>query len=70
MIILNYNVIFIIVFLLQKINMKSASDSILRRIRAKQRGWVFIPKDFIDVAPRNTIGVTLLRLFKKKRGQV
>jgi hypothetical protein len=45
--------------------MKSASDSILRRIRAKQRGWVFTPKDFIDLAPRNTIGVTLLRLVKK-----
>jgi hypothetical protein len=45
--------------------MKSASDSILRRIRAKQREWVFTPKDFIDLAPRNTIGVTLLRLVKK-----
>lgn len=45
--------------------MKSASDSILRRIRAKQRGWVFTPKDFIDIAPRNTIGITLYRLVKK-----
>lgn len=45
--------------------MKSASDSILRRIRAKQRGWVFTPKDFIDLATRNTIGVVLHRLVKK-----
>lgn len=45
--------------------MKSASDSILRRIRAKQRGWVFTPKDFIDIAPRNTVGITLHRLLKK-----
>lgn len=45
--------------------MGSISDSILRRIRAKQRGWVFTPKDFIDIAPRNTIGITLHRLVKK-----
>lgn len=45
--------------------MKSASDSILRRIRAKQRGWVFTPKNFIDLAPRNTIGVALHRLVEK-----
>ncbi|WP_133130357.1 DUF6088 family protein [Legionella yabuuchiae] len=45
--------------------MKSASDSILRRIRAKQRGWVFTPKDFLDIAPRNTVGVTLHRLVEK-----
>lgn len=45
--------------------MKSVSDSILRRIRAKQRGWVFTPKDFIDLTTRNTIGTTLHRLVKK-----
>lgn len=45
--------------------MKPASDLILRRIRAKQRGWVFTAKDFIDIAPRSTIGVTLHRLAKK-----
>lgn len=42
-----------------------AANLILRRIRAKQRGWVFTAKDFIDIAPRNTIGVTLHRLIKK-----
>lgn len=45
--------------------MKSLSDSILRRIRAKQRGWVFTPKDFVDIAPRNTVGVVLHRLVDK-----
>ncbi len=45
--------------------MKSASDSILRRIRAKQHGWVFTPKDFIDIASRNTVGIVLHRLLKK-----
>ena len=45
--------------------MKSVSDSILRRIRAKKRGWVFTPKHFIDLAPRNTVDVTLHRLLKK-----
>lgn len=45
--------------------MKSESDSILRRIRAKKRGWVFTPKDFIDIASRNTVGVTLHRLVEK-----
>ncbi len=45
--------------------MKSASDSILRRIRAKQHGWVFTPKDFIDIASRNNIGIILHRLVQK-----
>lgn len=45
--------------------MKPASDLILRRIRGKQRGWVFTPKNFIDLAPRVTIAVTLHRLIKK-----
>ena len=45
--------------------MNSTSDSILRRIRAKKHGWVFTPKDFLDIAPRNTIGVVLYRLVQK-----
>lgn len=51
--------------MLQRWKMKPASDLILRRIRAKQRGWVFTAKDFIDIASRSTIGVTLHRLAKK-----
>ncbi len=45
--------------------MKSLSDSVLRRIRAKRPGWVFTPKDFIDLAARDTIGVILHRLVKR-----
>jgi hypothetical protein len=45
--------------------MKSPTDIILRRIRAKQRGWVFTPKNFIDLASRNAIGVILYRLVQK-----
>lgn len=45
--------------------MKPASNHILRRIRGKKRGWVFTPKNFIDLAPRITIAVTLHRLLKK-----
>ncbi len=45
--------------------MKPAASLILRRIRAKQRGWVFTAKDFIDIAQRNTIGSILYRLAKK-----
>ncbi len=40
-------------------------DKIIRRIRAKKRGWVFTPKDFIDIASRNLIDVTLHRLVKQ-----
>lgn len=45
--------------------MKSVANSILKRIRAKQRGWVFTPKDFIDIASKNAIGVCLHRLVSK-----
>ena len=45
--------------------MGSISNSIIRRIRAKQRGWVFTPKNFIDLAPRNNIDIILYRLLKK-----
>lgn len=45
--------------------MATINDTILRRIRAKRRGWVFTPKDFIDIASRSTIDVTLHRLVKQ-----
>lgn len=37
----------------------------LKRIRGKQRGWVFTPKDFLDIAPRNAIDQILFRLAKQ-----
>lgn len=45
--------------------MTTINDTILRRIRAKKRGWVFTPKNFIDIAKRSAIDVTLHRLVKK-----
>lgn len=45
--------------------MATMVDTILRRIRAKKRGWVFTPKDFTDIANRNLIDVALHRLVKK-----
>lgn len=44
---------------------KSYSNLILKRIRGKRRGWVFIAKDFIDLASRNTIDQILYRLVKQ-----
>lgn len=45
--------------------MKATDNTILRRIRAKRRGWVFTPKNFIDIAKRSAIDVTLHRLVKQ-----
>lgn len=42
--------------------MVSISEKILRRIRAKGRGWVFTPRDFIDFGSRGSVDVTLSRL--------
>lgn len=42
--------------------MKTLANHILRRIRAKRRGWVFTPKNFTDIAPRTTVDVALHRL--------
>ena len=40
------------------------SDTIIRRIRAKRRGWVFTPKDFLDLASRGAVDNILSRLTK------
>ncbi|HVE44496.1 MAG TPA: DUF6088 family protein [Gammaproteobacteria bacterium] len=45
--------------------MAATDNTILRRIRAKKRGWVFTPKNFIDIAKRSAIDVTLHRLVKQ-----
>ena len=45
--------------------MTVTNNAILRRIRAKRRGWVFTPKNFIDIAKRSAIDVTLHRLAKQ-----
>lgn len=45
--------------------MNAVADTITRRIRAKGRGWVFTPKDFLDVGTRATVDQTLSRLVQK-----
>jgi hypothetical protein len=45
--------------------MNSVADKITRRIRAKQRGWVFTPKDFLDLGTRATVDQTLSRLARQ-----
>ena len=45
--------------------MNAIAATITKRIRAKQRGWVFTPKDFLDVGTRAAVDQTLSRLVKK-----
>jgi hypothetical protein len=44
--------------------MLSIVDKIKRRIYAKKRGWVFTPKDFIDLGTRAAVDQNLARLTK------
>ncbi len=39
-------------------------DRIVARIRARGRGWVFTPKDFVDLGSRAAVDQTLSRLSK------
>jgi len=41
------------------------ANTVIRRIRAKKRGWVFTPKDFLDVGTRAAVDQTLSRLARK-----
>ena len=43
----------------------SIANTVLRRIRAKKRGWVFSPKDFLDLGNRSNIDFILHQLVKK-----
>lgn len=45
--------------------MSTVTDSIIRRIRVKRRGWVFTPKDFLDVGTRAAVDQVLSRLVKQ-----
>lgn len=46
--------------------MDAISTTIAKRIRAKKRGWIFTPKDFLDVGTRAAVDQVLSRLTKKK----
>lgn len=41
---------------------RTTTTTILRRIRGKQRGWVFTPREFADVGPRTAVDQALSRL--------
>jgi predicted transcriptional regulator of viral defense system len=45
--------------------MTTIAAKITKRIRTKQRGWVFTPKDFLDFGMRATVDQTLSRLAAK-----
>lgn len=45
--------------------MTSIASKITRRIRAKGRGWVFAPKDFVDFGTRAAVDMTLTRLVQQ-----
>jgi len=42
--------------------MQTTTQQIIKRIRAKRRGWVFTPKDFLDLGSRALVDQTLSRL--------
>ena len=43
-------------------NPGSTASRALRRIRAKGRGWVFVPTDFLDLGARSAVDAALARL--------
>lgn len=42
--------------------MSAVTDKIMKRVRAKGRGWVFTPKHFIDFGTRGSVDMALSRL--------
>jgi len=42
--------------------MSAVADKIMKRVRAKGRGWVFTPKHFIDFGTRGSVDMALSRL--------
>lgn len=42
--------------------MSAVADRIMKRVRAKGRGWVFTPRDFIDFGTRASVDMALSRL--------
>lgn len=42
--------------------MAAMVDKIMKRVRAKGRGWAFTPKDFVDFGTRGSVDMALSRL--------
>lgn len=47
--------------------MSTITHKILKRILGRKRGWVFTPKDFLDIGSRAAIDQTLSRLVKQRK---
>jgi predicted transcriptional regulator of viral defense system len=45
--------------------MDTITGKIIRRIKAKRRGWVFTPKDLLDIGTRAAVDKVLSRLVKQ-----
>lgn len=45
--------------------MTAVTNRIIKRIRAKGRGWVFTPRDFLDMGTRAAVDQVLSRLVKQ-----
>jgi uncharacterized protein DUF6088 len=46
--------------------MNSVAAAILKRIRVHGRGWVFTPRDFLDLGTRDAVDIVLWRLTRDK----
>lgn len=46
--------------------MNSIAAAILKRIRVHGRGWVFTPRDFLDLGPRHPIDLALSRFTRDR----
>ncbi len=42
--------------------MAAITDKVIKRVRGKGRGWVFTPKDFLDLGTRASVDMALTRL--------
>jgi hypothetical protein len=46
--------------------MTSITDKLINRIQRKKRGWVFTPKDFLDLGTRAAVDKVLSRLTRAR----
>src|SRR3984885_15770183 len=46
-------------------HMNAVANKIAHRIRIKRRGWVFTPRNFLDLGTRATVDQTLSRLARQ-----
>jgi len=44
----------------------SVSNKVIRRIKSNKRGWVFTPKDFLDLGTSSNVDFVLYQLVQKQ----